>query len=248
MKIDNEKFRECFNPEGDNFVGTYIFQPLGRFFARIFLHTPLTPNQITVFWGLLMAVSAFLLATGNYYLCIAGGILWVLSYSMDFSDGIVARYKNIRSSSGDFLDFMVHRYTYPLLMTCIGWGVFISGGTEFIKFDWFRNEYYILFGVLAGVSINIFMSIIPLYNNISKTETHLDKNGARAVEANFFKNQKMFDLLMSINPLVFTNMMVLIPICACLNILWLFIIFYAIGYFVVATVRAVTVFKKIKKE
>jgi len=75
----------------------------------LLLHTPLSPNAITLLAMGFGVVASVLLAMGHL---IAGLILIQLAIVLDFSDGEVSRYRNQRSKEGSYLDkiyiFLVH--------------------------------------------------------------------------------------------------------------------------------------------
>lgn len=73
--------------------------------------TPVTPNQLT-FLSIVLGVTAGLLWTaGGHLYFIAGGILFQLMYLLDCVDGELARYKNMSSPKGAYLDFIGHYFT-----------------------------------------------------------------------------------------------------------------------------------------
>ena len=136
----------------------YIYTPLSRAFTRILLKTPATPNQITIFWGLLMILCSIAFAFGDVILGVLGGIGWVISYALDYTDGDIARYKDMKSKRGPFQDLVNHRATYPLLMFCIGYGAYSVGRTEFFGLS-FEPIWYIILGFLAGIAMVMIMEI-----------------------------------------------------------------------------------------
>ena len=243
MALDEERFYQCSRCVGGYFTGKYFFGTLGRFFARILMGTPITPNQITWFWGGLMVISSILYATGDHVMCIIGGALWIVAYALDYTDGMIAKYKDQRSSRGAYLDMIIHRVTYPLLMFCIGYGAYRTGGSGLIDFEWFKDIYYIFFGVAAGISISVFMDIVPLYERYKKGErSYVDGKGSQSVEGALFKNKELFGKLMSFNPFVFTNMMILLLVFAIFDQMGLFIIFFGAGYTFFTLARAMLMY------
>lgn len=244
MAIDSKRFKESSSYPDEPYVAEHFFAYLGRLFAHLFVRTPLTPNQITWFWGGLMVLSGLLYSTGSYVPCILGGIIWVCAYGMDYTDGIIARYKDMKSAKGAYLDLVVHRVTYPILMFCIGWGVYVSGGVPWIDFFWFDDTFYIYLGLAAGVSMDVFMDLVPMYEKFKVGEkTFEDRKGSTAVEGRLVKNQDIFKKLMNFNPLVFTNMMLMLPVFAILDLMGLFIIIYGVGYTLVTAARVVIMYR-----
>jgi len=73
--------------------------------------TLVTPNQLT-FSSIFIGIAAGLLWSIGSHLCfIIGGILFQLMYLFDCVDGELARYKNMSSPKGAYLDFVGHYFT-----------------------------------------------------------------------------------------------------------------------------------------
>ena len=245
MVIDQEKLRSCHKTsEYENASSKYIFTPISYALTWILVRTPATPNQITIFWGLLMIVASIVFMFDNYYLNILGGVGWVIAYALDYCDGDIARYKNLKSKRGMYQDLVNHRATYPLLMFCIGFGQFIGGRTGFLGICIDPHAYLIL-GFLAGICMVLIMDLGDIYNR-SYPEKAIDSDeGSAAVEGGNVSNKKLFRLIMNINPLTFTNMKILIPIFAIVNLMDLFILFYGIFYPIATFFRYITLYRRI---
>ena len=244
MQLDKERFYQCSRCPDDYVSGKYFFGTIGRFFARILIRTPFTPNQITWFWGGLMVISSLCYAVGEYWFSVTGGVLWIIAYSLDYTDGVVAKYKEKRSARGAYLDMIIHRVTYPLLMFCIGYGAFRAGDLGPFQFDWFKEIYFVFFGVAAGISMSVFMDITPLYEKYKVGDkTFQDGHGSLTVEGNLFKNKKTFETLMNFNPLVFTNMMILLLVFALIDQMGLFIVVFGTGYSLATISRILIVYR-----
>ena len=245
QKIDRVKlFGSRKISEYDNATSTYVFTPLSRILSLLIVRLPATPNQITIFWGLLMIASSILLMFGDRTLGMIGGIGWIIAYALDYSDGDIARYKEMRSRRGDFQDRVNHRTTYPLLMFCAGFGVWYSGITEVLGVSLDPAAFLIL-GFTAGLGMVSIIDLGANYNSCCP-ETALDRDkGSAAVEGKRFKNPKLFKVIMNLNPLTFTNMMLLLPIFAILGFMDIFIIFYGIFYPVAAFGRYVMLYRMV---
>lgn len=78
------------------------------YLSRIFARTPLTPNEITLMWGLLLVASGALFAVGTRRSnLIAIGLIFA-AYILDCVDGEVARIRGISSNIGSSLEQIVH--------------------------------------------------------------------------------------------------------------------------------------------
>jgi phosphatidylglycerophosphate synthase len=244
MKVDRNLLRE-YSQYPNEYASAKVFIYLGRLFAWFFVKTRITPNQITWIWGGLMVLSALLYSTGEYYFGILGGVLWIIAYSLDYTDGIVARYKDKRSPRGKFLDMINHLTTYPLLMFCIGYGVYVGGSASWFRPEWFKDIYYVYFGILAGISLVLFMSVMSLYEEAKAGAEckYVSGKGSVSVEGKLFKNPDLFKKIMQFNPLIFTTMMIMLLVFAILDQMGLFIVLYGLGYASTITIRIILLYK-----
>ncbi|MBQ8179842.1 MAG: CDP-alcohol phosphatidyltransferase family protein [Candidatus Methanomethylophilaceae archaeon] len=244
-KIDRERLFGVQTPsEYDNATSKYVFRPLSRIFSMILLRTPATPNQITIFWGLLMIASAALLFTGDRLLCVIGGLGWIVAYALDYSDGDIARYKDMRSVRGRFQDRVNHRTTYPILMFGAGFGAWVSGRTELFGIT-IDPAAYLILGFTAGLGMILIIDLGANYNNCCPDKALDRDKGTAAVEGKHFKNQRLFKVLMILNPLVFTNMMVLTPVFALLDMMDIYVLFYGVMYPLAAFARYVLLYRMV---
>lgn len=245
MKVDKERLKNTRPPsEYENASSRYIFTPISKAFTQIFVRTNLTPNQITVIWGVLMILSSIAFFFGEYWLNVLGGIGWVIGYALDYTDGDIARYRNMRSARGGFLDLVNHRTTYPLMMFGIGFGAWSSGRTEFFGVT-IEPASYLVLGFLAGLGMILIMDLGDIFNKVCPDNKLNSDKGSAAVEGGRAKNKKAFRIFMNLNPLTFTNMMLLIPVFAAIGYPEVFIIFYGVFYPVAAVFRYVTLYRMV---
>lgn len=245
QKIDRDKlFGVRKTSEYENASSKYIFTPLSRALSLAIVRLPITPNQLTIFWGLLMILSSILLMSGDRILCTVGGIGWVIAYALDYSDGDIARYKNMRSERGNYQDRVNHRTTYPILMFCAGFGVWACGGSGL--FDLHIDPVaYLILGFTAGLGMVMIIDLGANYNSCCPEKTIERDEGSAAVEGKRFSNQRLFRLFMNLSPLTFTNMKILLPIFAILDLMNVFVIFYGIFYPLAAFARYVMLYRMV---
>ena len=144
------------NPR-DGLVDTYLNRTCSRLLTRLFLRTPLTPNQITVLSFLtgLLGASCFLL--GSYGGSAVGAVLLQLSTVLDCVDGEVARVKMLESPLGEWLDIS--------LDTVVHIAIFLGVGVAVWKQDAIAAA-PLLGGLLAAAAFISF----PLVTRAEKTE------------------------------------------------------------------------------
>ena len=93
-------------PEVEEWVDERIHRPLARRVVALLVHTPITPNQVTLLSGLIGVGAGILVARGaaDPRWLLGGGALLFLSVVLDCCDGQLARAKSISSTYGAILD------------------------------------------------------------------------------------------------------------------------------------------------
>jgi phosphatidylglycerophosphate synthase len=77
------------------------FKDLEKLVGSTFGALPITPNQYTYLSGLAVIIFLLFIANGNL---IIGTIFFAIASVLDFIDGSVARFKNMVTIKGSFLD------------------------------------------------------------------------------------------------------------------------------------------------
>jgi phosphatidylglycerophosphate synthase len=88
----------------DGFFTTYCISPYSRYLARWCARRGLTPNQVTTASLITALIAAGCAATGTRGGYVAAGILLLLSFVLDCTDGQLARYSLQYSTMGAWLD------------------------------------------------------------------------------------------------------------------------------------------------
>ncbi|GAA3777359.1 hypothetical protein GCM10022206_15310 [Streptomyces chiangmaiensis] len=88
----------------DGFFTTHFISPYSRYIARWCARRGLTPNQVTTASLLTALIAAGCAATGTRGGFVAAGILLILSFVLDCTDGQLARYSLQYSTLGAWLD------------------------------------------------------------------------------------------------------------------------------------------------
>ena len=144
------------NPR-DGLVDTYLNRRCSRLLTRLFLRTPLTPNQITILSFLtgLLGASCFLL--GSYGGPVIGSLLLQFSTVLDCVDGEVARVKMLESPLGQWLDITLDTVVHIAIFLGVGVAVWKQDGLAAAP---------LLGGLLAAAAFISF----PLVTRAEKTE------------------------------------------------------------------------------
>ncbi|MFJ8357653.1 DUF5941 domain-containing protein [Streptomyces sp. NPDC093984] len=88
----------------DGFFTTHFISPYSRYIARWCARRGLTPNQVTTASLLTALIAAAAAATGTRGGFVAAGVLLILSFVLDCTDGQLARYSLQYSTLGAWLD------------------------------------------------------------------------------------------------------------------------------------------------
>jgi 1L-myo-inositol 1-phosphate cytidylyltransferase / CDP-L-myo-inositol myo-inositolphosphotransferase len=137
----------------DSPITRILSRPASRLLTRMFLNTPISPNQITLISFFLGLVSAFLFFQGSYETSIIAAMLLVLSTWVDGADGEIARLKFMESDIGKKLDIYCDNIIHFLVFTAIGCGVYF-------KTD---ESIFLYLGALAGLGgLTAFFLLSPI--------------------------------------------------------------------------------------
>ena len=106
--------------ENDGFFSTFFLRKISRFITYLLVETRITPNAITLF-SIVLGFSAAYSAASKFYLL--GGFLLLLSLIFDCVDGEVARYKEMFSPLGAWLDALSDRVKEFVYIFALLWSV-----------------------------------------------------------------------------------------------------------------------------
>ena len=137
----------------DSPITRILSRPASRLLTRMFLNTPISPNQITLLSFFLGLVSAFLFFQGSYGTSVIGAILLVFSTWVDGADGEIARLKFMETDIGKKLDIYCDNIIHFLVFTAIGFGVYFKTG----------ESIFLYLGGLAGIGgLTAFFLLSPI--------------------------------------------------------------------------------------
>ncbi|MCX4529006.1 MULTISPECIES: DUF5941 domain-containing protein [unclassified Streptomyces] len=88
----------------DGFFTTFFISPYSRYIARWCARRGLTPNQVTTASLITALIAAGCAATGERWGYVAAGVLLLVSFVLDCTDGQLARYSLQYSTLGAWLD------------------------------------------------------------------------------------------------------------------------------------------------
>lgn len=141
FKTRHEELLEASGLGVDSPITRILSRPFSRILTRLFLRTPITPNQITLFSFALGLISAACFFQGNYAMNVLGGLLLVFSTWVDGSDGEIARLKFMETEIGGKLDIFCDNAVHFFVFGAIGWGASRATG----------ETVYLYLGAIAAV-------------------------------------------------------------------------------------------------
>lgn len=107
------------NPN-DGLMDTLLNRKLSRPLTRVFLRTPLTPNQVTGLSFLVGLLGAGCFLLGSYGWTLIGALLLQASTVLDCVDGEIARVKMLESPFGEWLDITLDTVVHVAIFIGVG--------------------------------------------------------------------------------------------------------------------------------
>lgn len=200
----------------DSPVHVRIERKLSIYATSLFLHTPITANQLTVSWGIMIFIADLLFVYGNYWYSIIAAILLLCAGFLDHVDGEIARFRKNTSKIGVYFDFLFPTIGMPL--------IFI--GLSFGSYNIFGDVRIFILGFLAALS----MLWVELICNYGGREGGLRKLLLKDKRISNF--QKVKKIILSIPGGLFSLEVIalLILICAVFNYSYIAIVFYGLVF------------------
>lgn len=135
-------YRIVHKPQ-DNAITRYLYRPVSGPLTKLFVRTPITPNQISILTALIVIVGLIITARGSMNDAILGTAIVLAAAYVDCCDGEVARLKLLSSKLGAWLDTVIdelsslgymiamgihcHRYWGPDYLGELGFDPWIAG-------------------------------------------------------------------------------------------------------------------------
>ena len=105
----------------DNALTRYLYRPISLPLTKLLVWTRISPNQVSMFVGLVVALGCYLSAQANMSYVIAGTAIILAGQYLDCCDGEIARVKLLSSRFGAWLDTIVDELSSVGYMAAIGW-------------------------------------------------------------------------------------------------------------------------------
>ncbi len=131
QKVKKALIQSLIKPT-DGWVSRHLNRPISTSISRLLAPTSITPNQFTLFTGLIGLATGFFMAMGGYFHYLIGATLFQATSVLDGVDGELARLKFKSSPYGQWLDTVVDNLSYLAGLAGIIIGVYRTGAPEFV--------------------------------------------------------------------------------------------------------------------
>jgi len=129
----------------DGLISRTLNRPLSLATTRLLARTPITPNQWTIFIGIMGLVGAWMMAQGGYWWLTLGALTVHISSVLDGCDGELARIKFLSSRIGEWLDTAFDDIVNSAMILGLGLGLEATTGNG-------------LYGVLAFAAYAMYLT------------------------------------------------------------------------------------------
>lgn len=111
----------------DGWVDKWFNRPLGRGLTKLLVHTPVTPNQVTLVSTAIGLAAAACFAQGTHGMNVLGGVLLQGAASVDCVDGELARVMFKETPGGKWLDLGLDQVVHVAVFAAIAMGLANQG-------------------------------------------------------------------------------------------------------------------------
>lgn len=105
----------------DDPLNRFYRYPVARLLVRALVHTPVTPNQVTLVQPFLAVAAGYCLTFDDHRKLVIGALLFELRSVLDCVDGTLARAKKMTSESGHAIDALADWLSTVFLYAGIFW-------------------------------------------------------------------------------------------------------------------------------
>jgi phosphatidylserine synthase len=146
----------------DAMLAGHFCRPVSHICSTWFILNKVKPNTITLLMLTFGVVGSILFAMPNIFCKIVGYLFWYLWFTMDLSDGQVARYTKTFSKYGTEMDYMAHLIDHPFMNIAV-WLTFLD----------MNIIHPILLSLLfmVNISIELVSRSVIAFNHYDKSDT-----------------------------------------------------------------------------
>jgi 1L-myo-inositol 1-phosphate cytidylyltransferase / CDP-L-myo-inositol myo-inositolphosphotransferase len=118
---------DSLGSSSDGLVDRVINRPCGRFLSKVLVHTPVSPNAVSVTSVGIGLVAAWFFAVGNHNAVILAALLFQFSAMVDCVDGDLARVLFKESALGKWLDLAGDQVVHVTVFAAMAAGIMQTG-------------------------------------------------------------------------------------------------------------------------
>lgn len=167
-----EKLWASLTSSADGLVDKYFNRPVGRaLFSKLLIHTPISPNQVSVAATLIGLLAAACFAVGSAKAAIWGAILLQLSAIVDCVDGDLARVLFKESPLGKWLDIVGDQVVHIGVFVCIGIGLYRVGSVAPVL------------PLAASAAIGVVISFVIVLRGLLQPESQRNSRLQKLIDA-----------------------------------------------------------------
>ena len=122
FKIQQRRLLKLGGLSNDSLMDRWVTRHVSRYFTRVLIVTPITPNQITWLHMFIGLGAAWYFYQGNHTADLVGGVLLLVSAWLDSTDGEVARLRFQESRFGGMFDIIADNVVHFAVFFAIGMG------------------------------------------------------------------------------------------------------------------------------
>jgi CDP-L-myo-inositol myo-inositolphosphotransferase len=132
VHAERSLFRMLGKPT-DGFVSRHFNRKISTRITRLLVHTPVTPNQLSIVTMLISFASAWLVSQGgeSYWHLALGGLLFQFASIVDGCDGEIAKLKFMGSRMGEWVDTLADNVSYLVFLIAVISGMYAYTGDSF---------------------------------------------------------------------------------------------------------------------
>ncbi len=150
--VKQRMIRNLVKPS-DGVISRNVNRKISTAISRWLAYLPITPNQITIFTGIIAFIPCYFMYQGGYINWLIGAAIYQLASTLDGVDGEIARLKMQSSKFGQWLDTLLDFVSMIAVLFCLVLGVHRAGEPEYILWA----------GKLAGIFTLLCFTGLLLY-------------------------------------------------------------------------------------
>ncbi len=166
---------DSLTSDTDGFVDLYFNRPVGRRLSKVLIHTPITPNQVSLASMIIGLLSAYCFSQGNHGLGVIGSILLQISAMVDCIDGDIARMVFKETRIGKWLDISADQIVHVAVFAAIAMG---AGGGHLGSEAWVLGGSLVL-GTAISFAVVLRGMLAPKRTAWAKAQRFIDQATSR---------------------------------------------------------------------